>query len=149
MVDIKLVLSDPLSGKAKQIEVKEKDASRFMGLRIGDVVEPALLRDYVELPPTVKIKITGGSGIEGAPLHPGITGAGKVYALLSAPPGHHPRRRGERRRRLVRGNTVGDQVVQINAVLVYPANWDGTPIIPLGDKEAQKLAQKEEAPAES
>ncbi len=148
MVDIKLVLSDPLSGKAKQIEIKEKDAARFIGLKIGDIVEPAVLRDYMELPPSVRIRITGGSGVEGAPMHPGIRGAGKAYALLSSPPGHRPRRRGERRRKLVRGNTVSDRIVQINAVLVYPANWDGTPIIPLGDKEAQKFVQKE-AEAES
>ncbi|OYT26585.1 MAG: 30S ribosomal protein S6e, partial [Thermoprotei archaeon ex4572_64] len=56
----------------------------------------------------------------------------------------HPRKTGERRRKLVRGNVITDHIVQINAVLVYPKDWSEGPVIPLGIKEKKKLMKKEE-----
>ncbi len=142
MPTFKLVLADPLSGKSRQFEIKDPVAQRFIGLKIGDVVDASILKGVIDLPPGFKIKITGGSGYEGAPMVPFIDGPVKKYALLSGPPGFHPRKRGERRRKLVRGNTINEQIVQINAVLVYPAGWKGGPIFPLGEKELQKILEK-------
>ncbi len=39
MPTFKLVLSDPMSGRAKQFEVKDPVAQRLVGLRIGDEVD--------------------------------------------------------------------------------------------------------------
>ncbi len=148
MPAFKLVLSDPRSGKAKQIEVKDEAAQRFMGLKIGDTVDASILGGLLEIPQGFKVKITGGSGYDGAPMHPGIEGPVKRYVLLSGPPGYHPPKRGMRKRKLVRGNTINEQVTQVNAVLVYPEGWDKGPVIPVGDKEAQKASAKPEAKAE-
>jgi len=141
MPTFKIVLSDPLSGKSKQLEVKDPVAQRFIGLRIGDEVDAQILKDYIQVPPGFKIRITGGSGIEGAPMHPGVRGPVKRYALLSEPPGHWPTRRGLRKRKLVRGDTISEHIVQINTVLVYPPDWSRGPVIPLGDKEVEKLSK--------
>ncbi len=125
MPTFKVVLSDPKSGCAKTIEVSGPKANAFLGKKIGDVIDGSVL----DLPDGVKIKITGGSGIEGAPMVPFIEGPVKKYVLLSGPPGFHPRKKGERRRKLVRGNTINEQIVQINAVIVYPENANIGPII--------------------
>jgi small subunit ribosomal protein S6e len=141
----KLVLSDPLSGKARQFEIKDPLAQRFVGLKIGDEIDGIVLKDVIELPKGAKIKITGGSGIEGAPMHPGVPGPVKRYILASGPPGYHPSKKGMRKKKLVRGNTISDTIVQINAVVVYPEGYEGPPVIPLGAKELEKVKKTEEA----
>ncbi len=144
MPTFKLVLSDPISGKAVQLEVKDPLSQRFIGLKIGDEIDGSVLKGLFNLPPGFKIRITGGSGIEGAPMISSISGPVKKYVLLSSPPGFHLKKPGERRRKLVRGNVITDHIVQINAVLVYPKDWSEGPIIPLGIKEKEKLMKKEE-----
>jgi small subunit ribosomal protein S6e len=133
MPTFKLVLSDPISGKARQFEIKDPLAQRFVGLKIGDEIDGIVLKDFIELPKGAKIKITGGSGIEGAPMHPGVPGPVKRYILADPdPPGTTPRRRGCGKKKLVRGNTISDSIVQINAVVVYPKGYAGPPVHPIG-----------------
>jgi small subunit ribosomal protein S6e len=147
MPTFKLVLSDPISGKARQFEIKDPLAQRFIGLKIGDEIDGIVLKDFIELPKGTKIKITGGSGIEGAPMHPGVPGPVKRYILASGPPGYHPPKKGMRKKKLVRGNTISDTIVQINAVVVYPEGYKGPPVIPLGAKELEKIKKTEETAA--
>ena len=155
MPEFKVVVADPRSGRAVQVEVKGGEAQRFIGLRIGDEVPAEVVADKLrelgyEVPPGFKLRITGGSGIEGAPMVPFVEGPVKRYLLLSGPPGFHPREPGERRRKLVRGNTINEQIVQINAVLIYPPNYSGEPIIKVGVKEREKQQKPaEEAAAEA
>ncbi|MFB6489948.1 MAG: 30S ribosomal protein S6e [Thermoproteus sp. AZ2] len=148
MPTFKIVVSDPMSGKAKQIEVKDPAAQRFIGLKIGEEIDAAALQE-LKAPQGFKLRITGGSGIEGAPMHPGTPGQGKRYVILRDPPGYKPRRPGERQKKLVRGNAISDQIVQINAVLIYPKDYKGPPIIPLGDKELAKLTGQGQQQAEA
>jgi small subunit ribosomal protein S6e len=144
MPTFKLVLSDPISGKARQFEIKDPLAQRFIGLKIGDEIDGIVLKDFIELPKGAKIKITGGSGIEGAPMHPGVPGPVKRYILADGPPGYRPPKKGMRKKKLVRGNTVSDSIVQINAVVVYPEGYEGPPVIPLGAKELEKITKETE-----
>jgi small subunit ribosomal protein S6e len=148
MPTFKLVLSDPMSGKARQFEIKDPLAQRFIGLKIGDEIDGIILKDFIELPKGAKIKITGGSGIEGAPMHPGVPGPVKKYILADGPPGYRPPKKGMRKKKLVRGNTITDTIVQINAVIVYPKDYSGPPAIPLGAKELEKIRKTEGAAAQ-
>lgn len=113
MPEFKVVISDPSTGKAEQVEVKGEQAIRLIGLKIGDIFDGAIIGK-----PGVKLKITGGSGRAGEPMRPDIPGARKGYFLLSGPPGYHPKEKGARKRKFVRGNTITDEIVQINAVIV-------------------------------
>jgi len=113
MPEFKVVISDPKTGKAEQVEVKGEEALRLVGLRIGDVIDGSIIGK-----PGVKLKIKGGSGRAGEPMRPDVHGGVKKYVLLSGPPGFHPRERGERRRKLVRGNVITEEIVQINTVIV-------------------------------
>lgn len=94
--------------------VSGDNARRLIGLKIGDVFDGAIVGKE-----GIKLRITGGSGISGEPMRPDLPGGAKRRLLLSGPPGFHPREKGERRRKLVRGNVITEEVVQINTVIVY------------------------------
>ncbi|UXD21738.1 30S ribosomal protein S6 [Ignicoccus pacificus DSM 13166] len=108
--------ADAFRTKAFQITVTGNDARVFLGKRIKDKVPAGVLGIK-----TLKGKflmITGGSDDSGFPMRPDIPGPVKKKALLSGPPGFHPREKGERRRKTVRGNTISEDIVQINTKLV-------------------------------
>lgn len=96
-----------------QITLPQERSSKILGLSIGDAIDGSLLGI-----PGYRLRITGGSDKAGAPMLPHIHGPGKKYALLSSPPGFRPKEKGLRRRKFVRGDTVGDDTVQVNTVIV-------------------------------
>ncbi|MGC9210207.1 MAG: 30S ribosomal protein S6e [Acidilobus sp.] len=109
--------------KAWQIAVPDEVAIRLAGLEIGDEFDGIIIGM-----PGVTLKITGGTDASGFPMHPGVPGSVRKKVLLSGPPGFHPRRRGERRKKTVRGNRIPDPraerrktaLAQLNVVVVYP-----------------------------
>jgi len=107
------VLGEVFRAPAFQLYIKGAVAARFVGLKIGDRI-PADIIGF----PGKYIVIRGGSDRAGFPMRPDVPGAVKKYLLLSSGPGFRPREDGERRRKLVRGNTISDEIVQINAVIV-------------------------------
>lgn len=96
-----------------QVRISDPAASRFVGLKIGDKIDGRVIGF-----PNMVLEIKGGSDLAGFPMRPDIDGAAKKYILLSAGPGFRPREKGERRRKLVRGNTISPELVQINTVVV-------------------------------
>ncbi len=113
MGDIQLVLSDPKTRTAKKIEIKGNLSSVLVGRKIGEIIDGSVLGLG-----NIKFKITGATDKSGIPHRPDIEGPVKKYVLLSGPPGFRPKRKGERRRKLVRGNTIADDTYQVNAVIV-------------------------------
>jgi len=109
-----VVISDPATGKARQVTVSGLQASALVGLRIGDEVDGALLGV-----PGVKLVIRGGSDRSGAPMLPDLPGPVKRRLLLSQGPGFKAKKRGLRKRKLVRGNTISEDIVQINMVIKH------------------------------
>lgn len=99
---------------AWQIRVNDERVQSFIGLKIGDVVDGSIVGLK-----NVKLMICGGSDNSGFPMRPDIPGSVKVRPLLSNPPGFHPVKGGERRRKTVRGNTISSDIVQINTKIVY------------------------------
>ncbi len=109
--------------KAWQIAVSEETAIRLAGLQIGDEFDGII----VGLP-GVTLKVTGGTDASGFPMHPGVPGSVRRKILLSGPPGFHPEKEGERRKKTVRGNRIPDPraerrktaLAQLNVVITYP-----------------------------
>ncbi|MEM0365940.1 MAG: S6e family ribosomal protein [Acidilobaceae archaeon] len=105
-----------------QISVDESIAVRLAGLEVGDYIDGSLLGLK-----GLRLKIVGGSDATGIPMHPGVPGTGRWEILLSGPPGFHPKRRGERARKSVRGRMIPDPRVerrktalaQLNLVIAY------------------------------
>ena len=107
MANFKLTISDK-QGKSITKELKEKDANPFVGLNIGNEVDAA----------TVglggKIRITGGSDKSGVPMRADIHSGSRKYVLLSKGVGLNDAEKGKRIRKLVRGNTISEEIYQIN-----------------------------------
>jgi small subunit ribosomal protein S6e len=97
--------------KAFQLNV-DQGKLNLMGLKIGDTFN--LNVNGVNL----KLKITGGSDNSGFPMRPDVSGAVKKKVLLAGPPGYYPVEDGERRRKTIRGNTLTNDIVQVNCVIV-------------------------------
>ena len=112
MPTFKLVVSDPKTGKAISKELKDQLAQPLIGLKIGDIFDA----EVIGIPG--KIKITGGSDKAGFPMRTDVLGGVKKYVLLTKGVGLRKAEKGERRRKLVRGNTITEEIYQVNAVLV-------------------------------
>ncbi len=115
MVTFKLNVGDK-NGKTVSYEVKDDKAKPLLGLRVGDVFDATLIGL------AGKIKITGGSDKSGVPMRADVHGAVKRYVLLTKGTGLRDARKGERRRKLVRGNVISEEIYQINALLVDALN---------------------------
>jgi small subunit ribosomal protein S6e len=108
------VLGEIFRAVSFQVSVTGDKANALVGKKIGDTVPASI----VGLPAEWKLLITGGSDSSGFPMIPSLQGGVKKALLLSEPPGFHPRDESERRRKYVRGNTVTDEIVQINTKLI-------------------------------
>jgi small subunit ribosomal protein S6e len=106
----KLVISE--GENSHQLEVEATESKKLIGLKIGDNFDASLvgLKGYT-------LKITGGSDKNGFPMKKDVEGPRRIKSLLSGGVGFNPKRDGQRRRKTVRGNTISDDIVQINAIV--------------------------------
>nr|MDO8118442.1 S6e family ribosomal protein [Candidatus Sigynarchaeota archaeon] len=84
----------------------------FVGKKIDDSIDGGLI-GY----PGYEFTIRGGSDIAGFPMRKDVTGGVKRYILVAKPGvgiSNSRIKKGGRQRILVRGNTVTDQIVQVN-----------------------------------
>ena len=112
MVEFKVVVSNAADGTSKTVTVADAQAQQLVGLKIGDTFNGEEFGF-----PGKELVITGGSDKSGIPLRGDIPGGAKRQILLSGRPGYHPDEDGARKRKLVRGNMITEDVVQINAAL--------------------------------
>lgn len=134
MANFKIVLSDPKSRKAYQKEV-DQAASGLVGKKLGEKVSG----DFMGLS-GYEIEITGGSDKQGFPMRRDVEGQGRKKIILAMPPGFHPARKGQRKRKSIRGNTVSAEIVQINAKVVKQGAKSVEEL--LGKKEEKKAEEK-------
>ena len=141
MVDFKLVLSDAKDGRAYNVSVSGGSANAFIGKRIGEEVDggPVGLGGY-------RMKITGGSDRNGNPMRGDLPGMARKRLLLSGGIGFHPRLEGERRRKMVRGNEITPDFVQINAVVSAYGEKPLPEYFKKEEKEGAKEEKKKERP---
>ena len=108
----KIVVADPKTRRTYQKEVGYNE-SGLLGRKIGEKVKG----DFLGLH-GYEFEVTGGSDKQGFPMRPGVLGIGRKNVLLTGGPGFHPTEKGERRRKLVRGNTLSEEIVQVNMKVV-------------------------------
>lgn len=108
MANFKLTISDK-AGKSITKELKDKDANPLLGLQLQNEVDASI----VGL--AGKMKITGGSDKSGVPMRSDIHGGSRKYILLSKDIGLRTAEKGQRIRKLIRGNTITEEIYQINS----------------------------------
>jgi small subunit ribosomal protein S6e len=129
LATFKLNISDK-KGRTITKEVKEKEASPFLGLQVGTELDAALVGE------AGKLQITGGSDKSGVPLRADIHGGARKYILLSKGVGLRNAEKGQRIRKIIRGNTITEEVYQINCLL------DGE--LKIEEKEKAEVQEKKE-----
>ncbi|MCL2690972.1 MAG: 30S ribosomal protein S6e [Candidatus Bathyarchaeota archaeon] len=113
MAKFKVIISDPTDGKSKVVEVEEARAAPFIGKKLGEIIDGII----VDMPAT-KLQILGGSDTDGVPMRGDVHGGIRRQVVLSGGAGFKPKREGARRRKTVRGNTITDEISQINLKIV-------------------------------
>ena len=113
MAKFKVIVSDPEVGTSKVVELEEARAAPFIGRKIGETVEGAV----VDLP-AHKLQIMGGSDRDGVPMRPNVHGGVRRNVVLSGGVGFNPQDKGQRRRKTVRGDVITDEIVQINTKII-------------------------------
>ena len=129
-----IVISDPKTGKA--FSKKVESASNFSGRRIGQEIQ----LDSIGLN-GYSAKITGGSDRDGFPMRKDLVGISrkKIFVVVD-------RKKGEKKRITKRGNTVADDIKELNVTLTKYGSMPLDEI--LGKKgeapKEEKISVKEE-----
>jgi len=113
MAKFKIIISDPETGKSRSIEVEGTQAVPLIGRKLGEVIDGSVVKMSGR-----KLKVTGGSDKDGFPMRPNIHGGVRIGAILSEGVGFHPFQKGERQRKTLRGDTITEEIVQINMKVV-------------------------------
>lgn len=141
---MKLNISNPLNNVQKSVEIDdEKKLLSFFERRIGNEVRADSLGEeftgYV-------LRITGGNDKQGFPMMQGILTNNRVRILFKkGMKCYRPRKKGERKRKSVRGCVVGQDLSALNLVIVkkgeneIPGLTDKTEGKKLGPKRANKI----------
>ena len=103
----KLTVSDQ-KGKSISRELKDNDANVLLGLQVGQETDASILGLQG------KIKITGGSDKSGVAMRGDVAGVPRKRVLLSKGVGLQNVKKGLRKRKLVRGNIISEEIYQIN-----------------------------------
>ncbi len=109
MAKFKIILSDPETGKSQMVETEGSRAVPLLGRRLGEEIDGTTVGMGGH-----KLRITGGSDKDGFPMRPDIHGGVKTRAILTNGVGFHSTRKGERRRKTLRGSVITEEIVQIN-----------------------------------
>ena len=130
MVEFIVVVSDPKTGRAYNVDASGGAAGAIVGKSIGDEIEAGSLglAGY-------KIQITGASDRTGITAKKGVPGAGRKKLLVSGGVGFHPQMEGQRRRKMLRSKEITADFVQVNAKVtaygekkleeIFPAKPEG------------------------
>ena len=133
MPSFKLTVSDQ-KGKSISRELKDNDANVLLGLQVGQETDASILGMQG------KIKITGGSDKSGVAMRGDVAGVPRKRVLLSKGVGLQDVKKGLRKRKLVRGNIISEEIYQINC------KYDGKIDLEPKEEAPKKEAPKEEAP---
>jgi small subunit ribosomal protein S6e len=128
-----LIIADPETGTNEKVELEDARMAPLVGRRIGEVIDGTVadLAGY-------RLQLTGGTDKDGIPMRPDVHGGVKARVVLSGGVGYKPRNKGERKRVVVRGNTVTTETTFLNFKIVEK---------PKGHKK-KKAEPKPEEPAE-
>ncbi len=136
MVEFKVVINDVKNGKSYQAQVSGHHANSLIGKKIGDEVDGI----FVQLP-GYKLVLTGGTDKTGFPMRKDLTGMIRRRILLSNSKGFKSKEKGLRRKKSIRGNTVNQDIVQINMKVT---KYSSKPIDKLLVKEEKSEDKKDE-----
>ena len=100
-------------GLSKLIEIDEKKF-HFEGMKIGELIKSGIIGF-----PNYEFQITGGSDNSGFPMRKDVHGPVKKRLLLAKRGiGYKPVKKGEKKRKTVRGNEISSDITLINLKVI-------------------------------
>jgi small subunit ribosomal protein S6e len=140
MVEFKVVVNDIKTGRSHQVQVSGHHANSLIGKKIGEEVDGI----FISLP-GYKLQITGGTDKNGFPMRKDFPGMNRRRLLLSNSLGFHAKENGLRKKKSIHGNTVNQDIVQINmSVIKYSSKPIEKILYPDGKKEKKDEAKEEQ-----
>jgi len=140
MAKFKIIVGDPETGKSQSLEIEGPRAVPLIGRKLGEVVDGSVVGMGGH-----KLQITGGSDKDGFPMRPNIHGGVRAGVVLSEGVGFHPSRKGERRRKPLRGNVITEEIVQVNMkILEKPKKAEKPEKEKVKEKAKEKLKKTSE-----
>jgi len=115
-------------GMTKVVQLQKIDS--LVGKKIGEEVDGGLIGF-----PGYALRITGGSDTSGIPMRFDVHGPVKKRILLMRGPCYKVKRAGNKRRMIVRGNEITDDMKQINMVVT---KYGRTKLFQKADTEEKK-----------
>lgn len=144
MVEFKVVVNDTKNGKSHQIQVSGHHANSLIGKKIGDEVDGI----FISLP-GYKLQITGGTDKDGFAMKSDLPGMVRRKLLLSNGKSFHAIEDGMRKKKSIRGNTVNQEIVQINMKVTKHSSKPIDQLLKTHEKTEEKKEEKtEEKPKE-
>jgi len=131
LTSFKLTISD-VKGKSISKELKDSDVNPLLGLQLGNETDASI----VGL--SGKLKLTGGSDKSGVPMRNDVHGSARKKVLLSKGVGLQDTETGQRKRKLMRGNTVSEEIYQVNC------KFDGELPVEAPAEDAESTEEKTE-----
>ena len=103
------IISNPMEGTSQRVEIEDAQLRSLVGTRIGQTIDGSIagLQGY-------KLKFTGGTDKDGIPMRPDVHGSAKARIVLSGGVGYKPSKKGEKKRKVVRGNTISQEIAFLN-----------------------------------
>ena len=137
MVEFKVVVNDTKTGKSHNIQVSGHHANSLIGKKIGDEVDGI----FVQLP-GYKLILTGGTDKTGFPMRKDLPGMIRKRLLLSKSKGFRSKEEGLRKKKSIRGNTINQDIVQINMKVTKYSSKPIDKILIKEDKPEDKKKEK-------
>jgi len=108
-----LNIGNPESGKTHKTIIEGAKANILIGKRIREEIDGGQIGF-----PGYIFQITGGSDKDGFPMRSNLEGPIRKRILSTKSQGFRIKKKGEKRRKLVRGNTISEDIYQINMKIV-------------------------------
>ena len=139
MVSFKLCISDPLTGRTFQKEIKDNLARSFIGFNIGETIKG----DNFELS-GYEFQITGGSDYCGFPMRRGILGQRKKITIYGGI-GFRGAEKGIQKRKTVCGHKIHENISQINLKVLKAGAKKLTEIFGVAEESKEGKSKEKEA----
>lgn len=139
MVEFKVVVNDIKDGKSYNVTVSGHHANSLLGKKINDEVDGI----FVSLP-GYKLQITGGTDKNGFPMRHDLPGSTRRRLLLTESHGFKPIENGKRKKKSVRGNTINQDIVQINMKVTKHSSKPIKDLVQLETKKETEGSKEEE-----
>ncbi len=135
VINMKIVYSDPKSGRTAQAELSSDMVAMVINKRIGDELDGAVvgLSGYT-------LKITGGSDKSGFPMDNSIQGTAKRSVMRKI--ADAGKDKGEYRRKTVAGSTISENIEQVNAVITKYGDKPIEEVFPKKEKAQEEQKQQ-------